>query len=102
MHNMVYLLGRLTSNIEIEEKDDKRIASVKLAVPRNFKNENGEYDTDFIECLLYTGIAENTVKYCKNGDLVGIKGRLQNEENTIKVIAEKVSFLQSKSKESED
>ena len=80
------------------------MANVTLAVPRSFKNSNGEYETDYIDCVLWKGIAESTVQYCKKGDLVGIKGRIQTrsyEVNDTKkyateVIAEKVTFLSSK------
>ena len=71
---------------------------------RPFKNQNGEYDTDFLDCTLWTGIAENTAEYCKTGDIIGIKGRLQTkiiekDDGTkykkVDVIAEKVTFLSS-------
>ena len=55
----------------------KRVAQLTLAVPRSFKNMKGEYDTDYIPCVLWKGVAENTAEYCKKGDLVGIKGRIQ-------------------------
>ena len=76
-----------------------------MAVPRSFKNVDGQYDTDFISCVLWRGIAENAVEYCHKGDLVGIKGRLQTrnietEENIKKqiteLVAEKVTYLSSK------
>lgn len=82
----------------IENQDGSKFAIINLAVPRTFKNENGEYDTDFIDCTLWTGIAEKVCEYCKKGDVVGIKGRIQNLNNTaqLQLIAEKVSFLSSK------
>ena len=63
-------------------------------MPRNFKNENGEYETDFIPVRLYDMIAKNACEYCKKGDLVGIKGRLQSIDN-LEVIAEKLTLLSS-------
>ena len=63
-----------------------------------------EYETDFLDCTLWTGIAENTHEYCKSGDVIGVKGRLQtwmleNEDGTkskrMEIIAEKVTFLSS-------
>lgn len=38
---------------------------------------NGEYETDFINCVLWDSVAKSTSEYCKKGDIVGIKGRLQ-------------------------
>ena len=71
--------------------------TVTIAVPRNYKNEQGEYDTDFITAKLVGSIKENVSKYCKNGDLVGIKGRLESGFDAIYLMAEKVTFLSSKS-----
>ena len=99
MLNQIELIGRITKTPEMmENQDGSKFAIINLAVPRTFKNENGEYDTDFIDCTLLKGIAENTCKYCKKGDAVGIKGRIQNLNNTaqLQLIAEKVSFLSSK------
>ena len=99
MLNQIVLVGRVTKTPEmIENQDGSKFAIINLAVPRTFKNENGEYDTDFIDCTLWKGIAENACEYCKKGDLVGIRGRIQNLNNTaqLQLIAEKVSFLSSK------
>lgn len=99
MLNQFTLVGRITKTPEMmENQDGSKFAIINLAVPRTFKNENGEYETDFINCTLWTGIAENACKYCKKGDVVGIKGRIQNLNNTaqLQLIAEKVSFLSSK------
>ncbi len=105
MLNQVVLVGRLVKNPELKETEKgNKITSITLAVPRSYKNVDGEYETDFIDCTLWSGIAETTSEYCKKGDLLGIKGRLQSnsyeKENekvyTTDVIAEKISFLSSK------
>ena len=96
MLNQIVLVGRLTSDPEIKEVEERKACVITLAVPRSYKNENGEYDTDFIPCRLWGGIAENTVEYCKKGDLVGVKGRVQSTDNGIEIIAEKLTFLSSK------
>ena len=70
-----------------------------IAIPRTFKNENGEYDTDYIEARLSKNIDNNVSTYCEVGDLVGIKGRLESDANRMFVIAEKVSFLSSRKKD---
>lgn len=111
MINQAVLVGRIASEPEIYSTDKGKVSNITLAVPRNFKNSNGEYDTDFISCVLWKGIAESTVEYCKKGDLVGIKGRIQTrnvelEDEThrkyVEVIAEKVTFLSSKRQEETD
>ena len=99
MLNQIVLVGRITKTPEMmENQDGSKFAIINLAVPRTFKNENGEYDTDFIDCTLYKSIAENTCKYCKKGDLVGVRGRIQNLNNTaqLQIVAEKVTFLSNR------
>lgn len=109
MHNLVYLIGRLTENPEIKELEDgKSMLTINLAVQRSFKNENGIYETDFIRCILWNGVASRTSEYCKKGDLVGVKGRLQNRSYVdgevtkyiTEVIVDKISFLASKKENS--
>ena len=100
MLNQTVLVGRLVSDPEINETENERkVCNVTLAVPRSFKNENGEYDTDFIPVILCESISKNTCEYVKKGDLVGIKGRLQSEDNKLVLVAEKVTFLSSKKEE---
>lgn len=99
MLNQATIVGKITKTPEImENQDGSKFAILNLAVPRNFKNKNGEYETDFIDCALWTGIVENVCKYCKKGDIVGVKGRIQNINNTaqLQLIAEKVSYLNNK------
>lgn len=94
---------------ELYETDTgRKVTSIVLAVPRSYKNSNGEYDTDFVKCILWQGIAENTTQYVKKGDLLGVKGRIQSKERELmdgtkwtylEVVAEKVTFLSSKPKE---
>ena len=93
MLNQTVLVGRLVNEPVIEEE---KYCTITLAVPRSYKNENGEYDTDFIPITLWNGIAQNTSEYCKKGDLIGIKGRIQAKKNDIEIVAEKVTFLSSK------
>lgn len=109
MLNQLVLVGRLTKDVEVKEVgDNKKVSTIVLAVPRPFKNANGEYETDFIACNLWNGIAENVAEYCKKGDLIGVKGRIQTDvvekedstkEYTVKVVAEKVTFLSAKKEE---
>ena len=90
MLNQVVVVGRIyiIENYELV-----------LAVPRSFKNENGEYDTDYIEVRLSNSIASNVSTYCEKGDLVGVKGRLESGINKMQVIADKVTFLSSRKKD---
>lgn len=92
MHNYVTLIGRLTNDIEKEGNN----AYITLAVQRSYKNADGIYETDFVPVVLTGDIATSTVAYCKKGDLIGLKGRIQSTDNKLIIIAEKVSFLAAK------
>lgn len=105
MLNQLIIAGRLVKDPEIVEvENNKKRTYVTVAVPRGFKNQDGLYDTDFIRCTLWDGIAENTCEYCKKGDVIGVKGRLQTssyekdgqKKYTMDVIAERISFISSK------
>lgn len=105
MVNQIILVGRLVNDPTLElTENGKKVSTITLAVPRSYKNINGEYDTDFLDCTLWTGVAESTNEYCKTGDIIGVKGRLQSrliekEDGTkykkMEIMAEKVSFLAS-------
>ena len=98
MLNQTVLVGRLTEDPTVTiMENNKKISSVTLAVQRPFKNANGEYETDFFPVAIWTGIAETTSQYCRKGDLIGVKGRLQSKDNVISIIAERITFLSSKS-----
>lgn len=110
MINQVIITGRIANGPEvIVGENNKKRTYITLAVPRAYKNMDGQYDTDFIRCTLWNGIAETTCEYCKKSDLVGIKGRLQTSQYdkdgetkyVMDVIAEKVSFLSSYKKPEE-
>ena len=108
MLNQAVLVGRIVQTPELRETENgKKLARMTLAVPRSFKNSNGEYETDFISCVMWKGVAESTVEYCQTGDLVGIKGRIQSRKietdeehkrQLVEVVAEKVTFLSNKPK----
>lgn len=113
MLNQVVMVGRLVAKPIVEENENgRKVSEITLSVPRSYKNADGIYETDFIKCTLWNGIAENTAEYCEKGDLVGVRGRLETsvyeKENGEKyritsVVAEKVSFLSSgKTKKGEE
>ena len=107
MLNNTVLVGRLVNDPELfETESGKKVTRITLAVPRSYKNVNGEYDTDYIGCKLWQGVAQSTTDYCKKGDLLGVKGRIQTSSYETEdgpryiteVIAEKITFLSSKNK----
>lgn len=109
MLNQVVLVGRLTADPQVVKSENKKKrTTVNLAVNRSYKNIDGIYETDFIRCILWDGIATNAAEYCKKGDVIGIKGRIQttsyeNDEGkkvySMEVIAEKISFITTKHSE---
>ena len=103
MMNNFFGVGRLVADPEVKETDNgKKYSNITLAVPRTYKNADGEYETDFLDYTLWGDIASNTAEYCKKGDLIGLKGRMASklidteEGKKIKkteVVVEKISFL---------
>ena len=111
MLNQIILVGRLTRDVVVNKSENGvKVATISLAIPRSFKNSEGSYDTDFIDCVAFESIAENTSEYCNKGDIVGIKGRVQSKmeeqegkkEKVVEIIAEKVTFLSSHTKEEKE
>lgn len=94
MLNQVVLVGRLSNDIEI--KENKKELDIVLSVTRRFKNSNEIYETDFITCKVYFDMANHVSEHCKKGDIIGVRGHLQVIDNTMVVIADKISFLTSK------
>lgn len=102
MYNLVYVIGRLTKEVElVKDENGKSYSVVNLAIQRSYKNVDGIYETDFVDVRLHRGIAESTSEYCKKGDLVGIRGRVENHfeekdgekiSKTI-IVGDRISFL---------
>ena len=87
--NNVILVGRITS-FEGNE--------VTVSVTRNYKNEDGIYMSDLIPIWLSANIGEKMKDFCKIGDVIGVKGRLENRGKVV-VMADKVSFISAKKSE---
>lgn len=105
MMNQIVLLGRIISTTPALEYGSEALV-VTIATPRNYKNEEGIYETDMFDIVLRgKNMVDNTMSYCKKGDLIGVKGRLEmfkyvRKEDGKKmrrtlIIGEKVSFLSS-------
>lgn len=84
MINNVVLVGRLTKDPELRyTPSNVAVASFSLAVNRNFKNQAGDREADFISCIMWRKQAELFAEWCKKSNLVGMTGRIQtrNYEN---------------------
>lgn len=106
MINSVCLVGRLTRDPELKYTGNNiAVATFSLAVNRNFKDANGERETDFINCVIWRQQAENLANWAKKGVLIGITGRIQTRsyENqqgqriyVTEVVAENFQMLESR------
>lgn len=108
--NKVIIVGRLTRDPEIKYSTGENataIARFSLAVNRKFKNDEGNYDADFINCIAFGKTAEFIEKYFSKGMAMGIAGRIQtgsytNKEGqkvyTTDVVVEETEFVESKNK----
>lgn len=101
--NNVTLVGKIVDEPKIEELNDGAIRTlITIVVSREYRNLEGIIEKDFINCVLWNGIANATKDYCHKGDIVGIKGKLQSrsyetDENEkkyiLEVLVEKMTFI---------
>lgn len=76
--NKAILIGRLTKDAEIRTTDTgKEIASFSIAVSRNYTNQNGEKETDFINCVAFDKKAQVIGKYTKKGSQIALEGAIR-------------------------
>ncbi|EID1349830.1 single-stranded DNA-binding protein, partial [Enterococcus faecalis] len=107
MMNNVTLIGRPTKDPDLRyTASGTAVATFTLAVNRNYTNQNGDRETDFINCVIWRKPAETLANYVRKGTLIGISGRLQtrNYENqqgqrvyVTEVIVENFYLLESRS-----
>ena len=103
MINQVTLVGRLTKDPELRyTPDGHAVSNVTIALNRPFKNNEGEYIADFVQCSLWKKAAENTAQYCQKGAIIGVIGRIQTRHYdgqdgkrvyVTEVVAESVKFV---------
>ena len=108
MINSVILIGRLTRNIELRyTSNEKAVGNFTLAVNRKYKDSEGNYPTDFIDCVIFGNGAETLSKYTHKGDLLGVEGSIQkrqyedkegNKHYATEIMIEKYTFLQTNKK----
>ena len=106
MINNVVLVGRMTRDAELRyTPQNQAVATFTLAVNRNFKNQSGEREADFIKVVIWRQQAENLANWAKKGALIGITGRIQtrNYENqqgqrvyVTEVVADNFQLLESR------
>lgn len=110
MLNKTFQMGRLTHDPELRRtQSGTPVCSFSIACERDFKNANGERDTDFFDCVAWRQTAEFVSQYFTKGRMAIVEGRLQNRDWTDKegnkrrsteIIASSVYFGDSKPKDS--
>ena len=106
MLNKIIIMGRLTRDPELRRTaSSTAVAGFTLAVDRDFKSQNGEKSTDFIDVVAWRNTAEFVAKYFTKGRMAVVEGRLQirdwkdkdgNNLRSAEVVAENVYFGDSK------
>lgn len=106
MLNRVVLIGRLTKDPELRyTQNGVAVASFTLAVDRNYKNAQGDKETDFIPCVVFRQLAELCANYLAKGRLAAVDGRIQvrsydgqdgQKRYVTEVLGENVRFLSPK------
>ncbi|BAL61316.1 single-stranded DNA-binding protein [Melissococcus plutonius] len=107
MINNVVLVGRLTKDPDLRyTSNGSAVATFTLAINRNFTNQNGDREADFINCVIWRKPAETLANYARKGTLLGVVGRIQSRsyENqqgqrvyVTEVICDNFQLLESRS-----
>ena len=109
MLNHIVLQGRLTKDVELRRTGSGiAVASFTMAVDRDRKNDDGEREVDFIDCVAWRQLGEFVSKYFARGSMAVVSGRLQirnytdkdgNKRRAAEVVADSVYFGDSKKSE---
>ena len=91
--NQLTVVGRL---IMEPTKFDENLFIFSIGVPRRYKNDKEEYDTDNIKCLITNTMKDNLARYINIGDIIAVKGYLTTINDAIYAQVEKVTFLATK------
>ena len=96
MNNLV-LVGRLFNQPELIEENEHKCCYITLAINRYFKNEEGIYETDFIDIKVPYPMYGSVVDYCRKGDAISVKGRIErlSKYENMRIIAERINFISS-------
>lgn len=107
MINNVVLVGRLTRDVDLRyTSNGTAVGNFSLAIDRPFTNNQGERDTDFINCVIWRKSAETLANFSRKGSLIGVTGRIQtrnyenNQGQTVyvtEVVAENFQLLEPRS-----
>jgi len=92
--NNLMILGRIEKSPIINEKEN--CVEFTIKVERNYRNKNGEYETDFIPIKIFGSMKQGVLDYCKENDVIAVKGRLSKLRNEkLEIVVEKLSYIAS-------
>ena len=94
MLNSIVVVGKLKSILLVGDNYE-----IKLSIPRQYKNEDGVYESDLITIQVSNSIGKRVEENCTPSDTIGIKGRIETDN---KLIGEKVTFLSSRGNKNEE
>ena len=109
MLNKIVMVGRMTKDAQIYEKEDNKIATFCVATERNYKDDNNEISTDYLLCKAFGKTATNIEKYTSQGTLVGITGQMRSRKYekegqthfVTELYVETIKFMSPKNKNNE-
>lgn len=109
MLNKIIIVGRMTKDAQIYEKEDNKIATFCVATERNYKDDNNEISSDYLLCKAFGKTATNIEKYTSQGTLVGITGQMRSRKYekegqthfVTELYVETIKFMSPKNKNNE-
>lgn len=111
MLNHIVVMGRLTRDPELRKASETPVCNFSIACDRDYKNANGDKETDFIDVVAWRKTAETVSQYFTKGRMAVVEGRLQLRDWTDKeggkrrsaeIVADRVYFGDSKPKAEEN
>ena len=109
MLNKIVIVGRMTKDAQIYEKEDNKIATFCVATERNYKDDKNEISSDYLLCKAFGKTATNIEKYTSQGTLVGITGQMRSRKYekegqthfVTELYVETIKFMSPKNKNNE-
>lgn len=109
MLNKIVIVGRMTKDAQIYEKEDNKIATFCVATEINYKDDNNEISSDYLLCKAFGKTATNIEKYTSQGTLVGITGQMRSRKYekegqthfVTELYVETIKFMSPKNKNNE-
>lgn len=99
-------IGRLTKDLELNQTSSGKVyIQNSIAIRNNFKNSKGEYDSEFVNIVVWNKTAEYLINYAQKGTLISVEGRLNTRYydkkdgtrgNITEILCDSVEILERK------